>query len=168
MTKTTQKESNPNILVLGLGNTLLQDEGVGIEAIQRLSDEHCWPDTVTMLDGSVMGLELLPYVELADAVLVLDAVRTGDPPGTLTRLENDEIPAVVALRMSMHQIGLQETLAMCQFRDTLPQCLVLWGVVPANLDLGISLSPVVAEQVDALVTAAVNELAAWGVVPTRC
>ncbi len=151
------------ILVLGLGNILLRDEGVGVIALQRLDAGYHWPDDVTLLDGGVMGLELLPYLESADAVLLLDAVQTGEPPGTLTRLENDAIPAAVAMRMSMHQVGLQESLAMCRFRGTLPERLVLLGIVPAVLDMGLHLSDPVAAQLDALVDAAIEELTAWGV-----
>lgn len=160
-----QNTSDASILVLGLGNTLMQDEGVGIEALHRLASDYDWPTTVTLLDGGVMGLELLPYLEIADAVLILDAVQTGAPPGTLTRLVDDEIPAVVALKMSVHQIGLQETLAMCRFRGTLPTRLVLWGVVPASLEMGTDLTSIVADQMDALTAAALSELADWGIVP---
>ena len=161
------------ILVLGLGNTLLQDEGVGVAALLRvehaLTGNHAaeeggiLPDHITLLDGGVMGLELLAYIEAADAVLILDAVQTGAPPGTLVRLENHEIPAVVALKMSIHEVGLQETLAMCKFKGTLPGTIVLWGVVPAQLNLGLELSPVVTSQLEHLVNAALDELASWGV-----
>ncbi len=151
------------VLVLGLGNTLMQDEGVGVKVLEHLDAEYTWPENVTLLDGGVMGLELLPYMESADAVLLLDAVRTGAPPGTVVRLEGAEIPAVVALKISMHQVGLQETLAMCQFRGTTPERLVLLGVVPATLEMGLTLSPKVAAEVRPLVEAAVRELAFWGI-----
>jgi hydrogenase maturation protease len=157
----------PRVLILGLGNILLQDEGVGIRVLERLDAEYEWPVHSTLLDGGVMGLELLPYLESADAVLLLDAVHTGEPPGSIVRLEGNEIPAVVALKMSMHQVGLQETLAMCQFRGTLPERLVLLGVVPARLDLGLDLSPQVAAQVTTLVQAAVSELRGWGILGSK-
>ena len=151
------------IVVLGLGNTLLSDEGVGVEALMRLQRDYVWPDHVTLLDGGVMGLDLLPYIETADAVLILDAVQTGQPAGTLHRLEGAEIPVAVALKLSVHQVGLQETLAMAQFRGTLPERLVLLGVVPATLALGVGLSEPVQAQLGALVNAAVRELGAGGV-----
>jgi hydrogenase maturation protease len=157
-------DRTPQVLILGLGNMLLQDEGVGIAALQRLAANHEWPDHVTLMDGGVMGLELLPYLESADAVLLLDAVHTGAPPGTVVRLEGQEIPAVVALKMSMHQVGLQETLAMCRFRGTVPERMVLLGVVPAHLDLGLDLSPQVAAALPSLIGAALTELRNWGIV----
>lgn len=151
------------ILILGLGNTLLRDEGVGVEALMRLQTHYVLPDNVTLLDGGVMGLDLLPYLETADAVLILDAVETGAPAGALSRLEGQEIPAVVALKLSVHQVGLQETLAMAQFRGTLPDKLVLLGIVPFELELGIGLSDLVQSQLACLVDAAARQLTAWGV-----
>jgi hydrogenase maturation protease len=150
------------ILILGLGNTILQDEGVGVKAMEQLRADYPWPGDVTFLDGGMMGLELLPYLESADAVLILDAVQTGAPPGALVRLENGEIPAVVALKMSMHQVSLQEALAMATFRSTLPERMVLWGMVPAAIDLGTDLTPIAAERLEHLVQAAVKELWSWG------
>jgi hydrogenase maturation protease len=149
------------VLVLGLGNTLLSDEGVGVQALDRLHARYELPG-VTLQDGGTMGLEALPYLEAATHVLVLDAVQTGAPPGTLVRLVGEAIPAIVALKLSMHQVGLQEALAMARLRGTLPSQLVLLGIVPAVLDWGLALSPAVAAQLDALVEAAAAELAAWG------
>jgi len=164
----THAASHPEtILVLGLGNTLLRDEGLGIEALRRLSADRAWPERVLLLDGGVMGLELLPFLEEAQSVLILDAVQTGDPPGTLVRLVGDEIPAAVRLKVSVHQVGLQESLAMCRLRGTLPSRLVLLGIVPAQVALGLSLSPQVEPAIDSLVRAARQELSGWGIVPGR-
>jgi hydrogenase maturation protease len=154
------------ILVLGLGNTLFEDEGLGVAALHRLARDYNWSADVTLLDGGVMGLELLPYLESAEAVLILDAVQTAAPPGSLVRLVGDEIPAVLSLKLSVHQIGLQETLAMCQFRGTTPSNLVLWGVVPHRLGVRVGLTHAVSEALDALVQAAVMELEAWGLEPS--
>jgi hydrogenase maturation protease len=156
-------ESDAEVLILGLGNTILTDEGLGVKAMERLIKKYEWPDNVTFLDGGVMGLDLLPYLEGAEALLILDAVEIGKPPGTLARLEGDEIPTVVALKMSMHQVGLQETLAMASFRSTIPKRMVLWGMVPASLALGTDLTATAAGRLDELVRAAVRELKDWGV-----
>ena len=125
---------NSSVLILGLGNILLQDEGVGITVLQRLRDAYVWPDNVILMDGGVMGLELLPYLENADAVLIIDAVRSGKQPGALIRLADEKIPAVIALKFSVHQVGFQETLFMAQFRGTMPRRLVLWGIDLKELD----------------------------------
>jgi len=151
------------ILVLGLGNILLQDEGLGVRAAELLAARYRLPPDVQVMDGGVMGLDLLPHLEGVSHLLITDAVQTGWPPGSLVRLEGEAIPAALSLKMSMHQVGLQELLALAGFQGTLPEQVVLWGLEPASLEWGLELSPPVAAQIDALVDAAVGELRAWGV-----
>jgi len=151
------------ILVLGLGNILLQDEGLGVRAAERLAACYRLPPEVQVMDGGVMGLDLLPHLEGVSHLLVTDAVQTGQPPGSLVRLEGEAIPAALSLKMSMHQVGLQELLALAGFQGTLPERVVLWGLEPASLEWGLELSAPIAAQIDALVDAVVGELRAWGV-----
>lgn len=150
-------------LVLGIGNILLQDEGLGVRALERLTQDYCVPSAIQLVDGGVMGLDLLPYLEDLSTLLVIDAVQIGQPPGTLIRLEGDAIPAALALKMSMHQAGLQELLATSRLQGTSPSKVVLWGMEPANVDWGLDLSVPVATGLDALVQAVVEELQDWGV-----
>jgi len=150
------------IVVLGLGNVLLRDEGVGVRALERLEARYALPGEVQALDGGTMGLELLPYIERASALLILDAVQTGQPPGSLVRLEDNEIPAALALKLSVHQVGFQDLLAASLFRGTVPARIVLWGIEPASMEWGLDLSPSVAAALDDLVEAAVGELWDWG------
>jgi hydrogenase maturation protease len=150
-------------LVLGIGNILLQDEGLGVHALERLTKDYCVPSAIQLMDGGVMGLDLLPYLEGLSTLLVIDAVRTGQPPGTLIRLEGDAIPATLALKMSMHQAGLQELLATSQLQGTSPSKVILWGMEPANVDWGLDLSAPVAAGLDALIQAVIEELRDWGV-----
>ncbi len=151
------------ILVLGLGNILLQDEGLGVRAVERMAARYRLPPDVQVMDGGVMGLDLLPYLEGVSHLLITDAVQTGQPPGSLVRLEGEAIPAALQVKMSMHQVGLQELLALAGFQGTLPEQVVLWGLEPASLEWGLELSAPIAAQIDALVDAAVGELRAWGV-----
>jgi hydrogenase maturation protease len=151
------------ILVLGLGNILLQDEGLGVRAVERLATRYRLPPEVQVMDGGVMGLDLLPYLDGVSHLLITDAVQTGKPPGSLVRLEGDAIPAALLLKMSMHQVGLQELLALAGFQGTLPEQVVLWGLEPDSLEWGLELSAPIAAQIDALVDAAASELHAWGV-----
>ncbi len=151
------------ILVLGLGNILLQDEGLGVRAAERLAARYRLPPDVQVMDGGVMGLDLLPHLEGVSHLLITDAVQSGQPPGSLVRLEGEAIPAALSLKMSMHQVGLQELLALAGFQGTLPEQVVLWGLEPASLEWGLELSAPIAAQIDALVDAAAGELRAWGV-----
>lgn len=153
----------PRILVLGLGNILLQDEGLGVRTLERLTAAFHFPEEVQAVDGGVMGLDLLPYLENITALLIIDAVQTGQPAGTLVRFEGDEIRAVLSLKMSMHQVGLQELLAVSRFQGILPPRVVLWGMEPASLEPGLELSPEIAGRLDDLVAAVIQELHDWDV-----
>ena len=152
----------PNILVLGLGNILLTDEGLGVRAVERLAAAHDLPENVEVLDGGTLGLDLLPRLAGVDALLLVDAVKAGGQPGALVRLEGDAIQAVLAVKMSVHQVGLQELLAVSAFQGTRPPRIVLWGMEPAEIDWGLELSPPVAARLNVLAEAVAQELRAWG------
>jgi hydrogenase maturation protease len=151
----------PRIVVLGLGNILLQDEGLGVRALERLTTSYRLPADVQAVDGGVMGLDLLPYLDDVDALLVIDAVQTGRPAGSLVRLEGEAIPAALAVKISVHQVGLQELLATSRLEGTLPRRVVLWGMEPATIEWGLELSPSVAASLDELVDAVAQELHDW-------
>jgi hydrogenase maturation protease len=151
-------------LVLGLGNLLLQDEGLGIRALERLAAHYRLPSTVEAMDGGTMGLDLLPYLDRDMQLLILDAVEADQPPGTLVRLEGEAIQAALSLKMSMHQVGLQELLALSELVGTLPSRIVVWGMQPASLEWGLDLSAPVIAQLDDLVCSVARELRNWGVV----
>ncbi len=119
-------------LVLGLGNILLRDEGVGVRVIERLQALYDFPPEVQVLDGGTMALDLLPYVEDSARLLVIDALEMGAAPGTIARLEGNEVPAFLSIKISPHQMGLADILAAARLRDLYPQELVLWGVQPGR------------------------------------
>jgi hydrogenase maturation protease len=150
-------------LVLGLGNILLGDEGVGVRVAERLQERYEFPENVRVLDGGTLGLDLMPYVEAADHLLVIDALDVGAQPGELARLEGDEIPAFLSVKISPHQMGLSDLLAAVRLAGAYPQDVVLWGVQPAVIDVGLELSPVVAAQVDVLADRVVQEMRRWGI-----
>jgi hydrogenase maturation protease len=155
-------------LILGVGNLLLSDEGVGLRVLERLAATYDLPEGVQTLDGGTLGLDLLYYLEGADGrpvenLLIIDAVEMGKEPGTLLRLEGDEVPAFLSVKVSPHQIGIPDMLFAAKLKNLYPRNVVLWGVQPGVLDAGLDLSPPVAACVDVLVSKAVEELARWGV-----
>lgn len=154
-------------LVLGLGNILLQDEGVGVRVIERLQAQYVFPEEVTVLDGGTLGLDLLQHLEESDRVVIVDAVKADKPPGTLVRLVNDEIPAFLGPKVSPHQIGLQDLLGLAKLRGHFPEQVILWGVQAERLEPGLELSPVVAAQVEPLAARVLDELAKWEIVARR-
>jgi hydrogenase maturation protease len=149
-------------LILGVGNLLLSDEGVGLRVVERLAETYELPEEVQTLDGGTLGLGLLYYLEGVENLLIIDAVEMDKEPGTLLRLEGDEIPAFLSVKMSPHQIGIPDMLFAAQLRGLYPRNVVLWGVQPATLEVGLELSPPVAAQVNILVEKIVKELAQWG------
>jgi hydrogenase maturation protease len=151
-----------SLLILGLGNVLLRDDGVGAAAVARLIDEYEPPPSVRVLDGGTLGLALLPYVEDASSVVLVDAVQADAPPGTLVRLERDEVGPAVATRLSPHQIGVADLLDGAQWRDRYPSRVLLLGIVPESLDLEVGLSPSVRAALPALVECVVEEARACG------
>jgi hydrogenase maturation protease len=153
------------ILVLGLGNIILRDEGLGVRTCERLLERYAMVEGVEALDGGTLGLHLLPYLEGVRDLLIIDAVRAEQPPGSLIRLEGDAIPAALAHKMSMHQFGLSELLAVGSIQGSLPQRIVLWGMVPTVMEPGLDLTEPVAANLDALVDAVAGELRDWGFPP---
>ena len=155
-------------LVLGLGNILLGDEGLGVRVVERLLEQYEFPEGVRVMDGGTLGLDLLPYVEEASRLLVIDAVQAGKPPGTLVRLEGHEVPVFLdASKVSPHQEGLQDLLAVAMLKGYLPEEVVFWGAQIESLGVGLELSEAVAAQVDGLGGKVLEELARWGVEAKR-
>jgi hydrogenase maturation protease len=149
-------------LILGAGNLLLSDDGAGVHVIQRLQEVVELPEEVRVLDGGTLGLNLLPFLEGISYLVIIDAMETGQPSGTLRRLAGDEVPAYFSVKMSPHQIGLPDMLFAAKLRDLYPREVVVWGVQPGSTEVGLELTPAVAAQVDLLVTKILEELARWG------
>jgi hydrogenase maturation protease len=149
------------ILVLGIGNILWADEGFGVRVVEAIADRYELPDRVTLLDGGTQGLYLLPHLEGADTAIIVDAIDYGFAPGTLQVLRDEAVPAVLAARkLSLHQTGFQELLALMALRGRAPVRLVLVGVQPALLDdYGGGLTETVARQVEPAVEAVLGLLA---------
>ena len=154
---------HPRTVVLGLGNMLMADDGVGLAALARLEEEWFIPRDVELVDGGTWGMCLLPVIERADRVLILDAIDLGDPPGTLIRLEGDEIPRFLALKLSPHQVDLREVLALAELRGTLPGQVIALGIQPERVEMSAVFSPVVAARLDQLVHLAAETLYDWGI-----
>ncbi len=150
-------------LILGVGNLLLSDEGVGVRVIEQLQKEYDLPGEVDVLDGGTLGLDLLYHLEGVCRLLIIDAVETGQEPGTLIRLEGDEVPAFLSLKISPHQIGVPDMLFAAKLKDLYPNEVVLLGVQPGIIETGLNLSPPVAAQVTPLVEQTLAELKRWDI-----
>jgi hydrogenase maturation protease len=148
-------------VVLALGNPLMGDDGLGPAVLNRLQGWE-WSGDLSIVDGETWGLKLLPTVEAADRLLVIDAIDIGAAPGTVVRVEASDLPRRLDTAMSPHQIGLRDVLALAALRGTYPTALTAIGAQPERVIFGQSLSPAVAGAVDAIVEAATGQLTAWG------
>ncbi len=156
----------PRILVLGIGNILLRDEGVGVHVVNRFKDVFDVPDGVDCIDGGTMGLDLMPYFEGKTHAIVVDAVRgNGEQPGTILRFADSGVMGLLGERISPHQIGLSDLLACTALDSHLPDHIVLLGIVPESLETGLEMTSVVQGRMDEMVGLLRDELEAAGVVP---
>ncbi len=149
-------------VVLGLGNMLMADDGVGLAALARLEEEWFVPRGVSLVDGGTWGMNLLHVVEGADQLLIFDAIDIGGAPGAIVRLEGSDIPRLLAHKLSPHQIDLREVLALAELRGMLPTQVVALGIQPARVELSTTLSPAVEGQLGQLVQMGVAQLRQWG------
>lgn len=157
--------SSPNILILGIGNLLWADEGFGVRCVELLNERYRFPDGVRLMDGGTQGIYLVQHVQQADCLIVFDAVDYGLAPGTLKVVRDDEVPRFMgAKRMSLHQTGFQDVLALAAFTGAYPRELLLVGVQPAELeDFGGSLREPVRAQLEPALAIALAFLAERGV-----
>jgi hydrogenase maturation protease len=145
------------LLVLGLGNVLCGDDGLGAAAIALLDRRFIAPEGVQVLDGGTLGLSLIPWIEDSAATILVDAIRDDAAPGSLVRLEGDEVGPAVEARLSVHQVGVADVFAGLQLLGRVPPHLVLWGLVPQTLELGLGRSAIIEERLPELVDRVVGE-----------
>lgn len=149
-------------VVLGLGSPLMGDDGLGLCAMEALRGLGAFTPEPEWIDGGTWGMNLLPFIEAADRLLLLDAIRTDAAPGTQVVLSRDALPRGLGLKLSPHQIDLQEVLALAELRGTLPVEAVAMGLEPERVELGCGLSDEVRAGLSGLVHGAAQQLAAWG------
>jgi len=138
------------------------DDGFGVEVLTALSSRYHFPATVRLLDGGTLGLDLLPHLEGVETLLIVDALEMNEPPGTVCRLEGDAVPRAFASKLSVHQMGVQDLLAVAELQGHLPGTLVVWGVQPQSVEVGLELSPAIAAAVPQVMQSILAELQAWG------
>ncbi len=151
------ERARESLLILGLGNVLCGDDGLGVVAVERLRRTYELPSSVRLLDGGTLGLGLLGVFEDTDSVILIDAVNTGAPPGTFVRLQDEAVAPAVRERLSVHQIGVADLLDALRWMDALPRRLVLLGMVPRTLELGLEKSPEVEAGLSDLIASVVRE-----------
>lgn len=150
------------VLVLGVGNILMMDEGIGIRAIEEIQNRFQFQEDVELLDGGTSGIELLSYISKKDHLIIIDAIKGGYPPGTVLKVQGEDVPACFKARISPHQLGISDLLAAATLTDELPKNLVLFGIEPKRIELGLRLSDEVKANFDKLISAVVEQIRGLG------
>lgn len=152
----------PYILVMGVGSVLMKDEGMGVLAIEELKRRFLFPQNVELLDGGTSGIELLSYISGKDYLIIIDAIKGGSPPGTVLKVDGANVPARFRTRISPHQIGLSDLLAAAALTDEMPKELVLFGIEPKVIEMGLGLSEEVQKAMPKLFESVVGDLRRMG------
>lgn len=149
-------------LVLGIGNLLIGDEGVGCKAAEELNRRYVLPPSVECIDGGTAGFELLSLIDRKDHLILIDALRRDCEPGTVVMVEGEHVPQAFLARTTPHQLGICDVLAAAQLSGTMPEHLTLYGIEPKNLEVGIGLSPEVEAGMEKTIGAVVEQLRHFG------
>jgi hydrogenase maturation protease len=156
------------VTLIGLGNILMRDEGVGVYAVRYLEEHYEIPPGLEVVDGGTSGLDLLPYIENRDRVLIVDAVDFRKEPGYIGVLGNQEVPALFGLKDSLHHLGLMDLLAAAQLLGVAPKTICLIGIQPLAIETGLDLTDVIQARLAPLAARILAQLQAWGLsLPSR-
>jgi hydrogenase maturation protease len=150
------------LVVLGLGNVLCGDDGLGVDAVLDLAKRYAIPEDAAVFDGGTLGLSLIAYLTGARTAILVDAIAAEGPPGTLVRLEGEEVLSAARQRLSVHQIGVADLLDALRMLGDGPERIVLLGMVPGPMELDTNRSGPVAARIPALADAVAAEARSLG------
>lgn len=156
-----KRNEDIRITILGIGNTLFSDEGVGIHLLPILEEEFKDNENIEIIEGLTDGMRLLGPVEDAENLIIIDAINAGKEPGTIISLKGAEIPAYFGIKMSIHQLGFQEVLLAAKMRERYPKQIAMIGMQPASLELGIELTDTNRAKLPDLAKAVIDQVNAW-------
>ena len=157
MTNNNRKQ----ITILGIGNTLYSDEGLGVYALSPLEKLYGNDDQVELVYGATDGMSLLGVVEDTDYLMVLDAINAGKEGGHIIQLQGEEIPTYYGVKMSIHQLGFQEVLLASKLRERFPKHLVMIGMQPTSLELSVGLTTTNESKLPELVQLVERQINKW-------
>ena len=151
-----------DVMILGIGCILYSDEGFGVRVVEKLQQLYEFPDNVLVVDGGVLGINLLGVISKPAHLIVVDAIRNNGKPGDLYRLQGDAIPERIRAKNSLHQVDFLEALTLCQALDRVPETVIL-GVEPADIETqSLELTPATRSRIDAVIEMVLDELKRFG------
>ena len=160
-----QLKSNP-IVVLGVGNILLTDEGFGVHVVNQLREDYVFNPPITILDGGTMGMELLTYMRGMTKLLLVDAINGGDAPGTVYEFPHEEMNSYFTEAISVHEVGMQDILRIRALQEDPLEDAVVIGVEPESLELGLTLSEATQAALEDVKARVLAVLSDWNVTVT--
>jgi hydrogenase maturation protease len=146
------------VVVIGIGNLILRDEGIGVHAVREL-EKLALPPEAEVIDGGTATIELLPVIRAAERIIVIDALKGGGSPGTIYRLSPEDLMVDAERLLSLHQVGLLEVLGMARQLGGAPEVIII-GVEPKEITWGMELTPEVAARLPQVIEAVLAELKA--------
>ncbi len=152
-----------SIAIVGIGNILLRDEGVGVYVINRLREEYTFTPEIDLIDGGTKGLDLIPFIEDKERLIFVDAVDFKKEPGYVGILEDGEIPSIMHSKLSVHHIGLGEVILALSMMERKVKEIVLIGVQPLSIETGLELSDVIKEKTGLIIDNIIHRLKDWNV-----
>lgn len=145
-------------MILGVGCILFSDEGFGVRVIEELQRRYRFPDNVSIVDGGVLGINLLGIMSEADQLVVVDVIRKKGQPGDLYRLAGEAIPERIRAKNSIHQVDFLESLTLLQALDKVPETVIV-GVEPEDIDtLSLEMTDTIRNRMDAVIEMVLEEL----------
>lgn len=157
-------DNNKKIIILGVGNILLKDEGVGVKVVERLAELYNLPDNVEVVDGGTQGLWLMATLQRAEHLIVVDAVKGGGAPGDLYRLERGDLQKGLRIKASAHDSDLMEALILLEMTEDAPKTVTVIGVEPEDIEpFGLELTSRVAAQTEEMISRVIDELGSLGI-----
>lgn len=151
------------ITVLGIGNTILSDEGFGVRVVEFLKDNYAFPDNVQLLDGGTLGVELMHFVVGTSKLLIIDSIDGGAEAGKIFHLRGDEILNHFTQKISVHEVGIQDILTMLEVTGKKIPCVELLGAQPYSLELGLNLTSPMQKLIPIFAEKSLEILTAWNV-----
>ncbi|HUT63815.1 MAG TPA: HyaD/HybD family hydrogenase maturation endopeptidase, partial [Anaerolineae bacterium] len=146
-----------NITILGLGNILLKDEGVGVWIAEEIA-RRSLPDNVEIIDGGTAGLDILTSMKDVDKLIIIDALQGNEKPGTVYRLHPEDVPAPSDSYVSVHQMNILEGLSIAQKTGNAPQETVIIGVEPEEMDWGLGVTPDIKQKFPEIIDIVLEEV----------
>lgn len=150
-----------DISVVGVGNIIMQDEGFGVECAKQLEKITAYPDCVQILDGGTLGMDLMPYITGTKKILFIDAINIDAPVGSYHEFTGDDLNAYFKNKLSVHDLGLNDLLAVLKITDNPVDEVVVIGVKPDVVSMGVGLTDKIAPKVDEVAKRAKEIVDKW-------